>query len=176
MSVRTAIFTLGVAFALLSPTNGNAQLAKSGAFEAYASFGWTGTNYAVADGHIYWIGESRGVILNKSDNGFLHQAAVVCPSYADIKGSAIATGGYCTTTDSDGDTITILNKGQTASGGAGGEIEGTGFSGTCVDGTGKYKGIKCEMKTTYRDVAYREAGAAAQGEGLAEWKGTWQLP
>ncbi len=82
-----------LAFALFAATTSHAQLAKEGTFTLDVGTGWSGTNYAIGDNHIYWIGELRGSVFNREGKGFLHGSSVICPAWADIEKNGVVGGG-----------------------------------------------------------------------------------
>ena len=171
MTAVTLPFAMGTAGA-------QEDLQRSGTFTVDLAFHWRGTDHQVGTDHIYWLGESRGVVLNRTGSGFFHKAALFCPGYADVKGEAVATGGFCVVTDADGDRVTIRYGGATETGAAGDSsaIDETGAAVTCLEGTGKYEGIKCQMAAEFGDIAIRSFGSKSQGEGLGQWTGEYQLP
>ena len=167
-------------FALLSCVSVQAAepaLPKQGTFSADIGVFWIGKNYTMAETHTYWIGDAKGVILNRSGKGFLHQASVLFPAAADVIGDAVDLSGYAIATDKDGDKVFLRLSLKTTSGGAAkGVVEGTQGSVHIIGGTGKYKGISGKIEASYRDLSLRESGIVAEGEGLHHWQGEWKLP
>jgi len=177
MRIKRVLETL-VTVALLMGlgAQAQAQLAKQGSFTMNSAGHWAGTNYAVGEGHIFWIGTNKGVVLNKAGQGFLHNASYVCPTTADIDGPNVETRSYCIYTDQDGDQIFVRAHAKSYTGGAGVEIQETKSNDIIISGAGKYQGITGNITCTYQDVSFRETGSYIEGEGVSACKGKYKLP
>jgi hypothetical protein len=177
MRIKRVLETLAVvALVMVFGAEAQAQLAKQGSFKTNSAGHWAGTNYAAGEGHIFWIGTNKGVVLNQAGRGFLHNASYVCPTTADIDGSNVETRGYCIYSDKDGDQIFVRAHAQSFSGGAGVEIQETKSNDVIIGGTGKYQGISGNTTCTYQDVAFRETGSYIEGEGVSACEGKYKLP
>src|SRR5262245_19549081 len=108
-------------------------------------------------------GELTGVNLTDGGQPFLHQAAVVCPSVAELSKGGGTSQGYCIATDRDGDKAFIVFKCRNPQPGARceGDFQWTG-------GTGKYSGLR-------GNNSFHAGSIPKTTSGYAVWKGEWQL-
>jgi hypothetical protein len=102
-----------------------------------ATFPWravgTTTNIGSAN-HPYFVGSFAGVIVSADAGNALNHAGITCPGYNDI---GVGAGGYCITTDKDGDTY-ITKWSCTAIPPIPGTLAACDGTGTFSGGTGKF--------------------------------------
>ena len=110
-------------------------------------FGWFGVGkaYEIDKGHYYWVGEFSGTFFNEKGEGSpLHKSGFKCPGFNDLDFANKRTnaGGYCISTDFDGDRLYFtwrFPSGNPAPGSRNaGTIEYNGGTGKYKDWTGKY--------------------------------------
>src|SRR2546428_11279862 len=100
--VLTTLLVGGLVLGLAVPAQ--AQLAQQGTYSGAVQWSSSGKTYDLEKGHVFFTGEFTGTFVNSAGEGFLHNAAVVCPGVNDVslhtkKGRA---RGYCLVTDSAG--------------------------------------------------------------------------
>src|SRR5438445_596455 len=85
-------------------TAAEAQLAKSGTYTVYYAWHGKGERITAEKGQFVLGGTSaHGVLINKTGEGFLHQAPTDCAAgFKSVRGVAEVTG-YCGSVDKDGD-------------------------------------------------------------------------
>ena len=110
-------------------------------------FGWFGVGkaYEMEKGHFYWVGEFSGTFFNeKGDGSPLHKSGFKCPGFNDLDfaNKRTSAGGYCISTDLDGDRLYLtwrIPSGNPAPGSRNaGTVEYNGGTGKYKDWTGKY--------------------------------------
>jgi hypothetical protein len=154
----------------------DAPTAQKGNFKAEIVIHFSGDLLVLEEGHSFWRGDGKGVVMNAAGSGFLHHASIVMSGIVDINGAAVSNDAYAVIADQDGDKVFCRFSLSSKEGGAGAAIEGTSGHVELQGGTGKYKGVKGRAKATYRDIAVREAGAIVEGEGVYTLDGQWARP
>jgi len=118
---------------------------------------------------------AHGVLINKTGEGFLHNAPTDCAAgFKSVRGVAEVTG-YCGSVDKDGDRIFMKWVcSNNAEGWCVGEFD-------WIDGTGKYQGISGKNTLRYKTFGSRTGadtthGTPFENEGYGIWEGSWRLP
>lgn len=117
----------------------NLSFADGHGVKLKGDFGWfavTGLMMPINDGHIYWSGEFSGTYFADDTKSPLHEAAVRCPGYNDVRIAEDKSdlAGYCIFQDASGDQATLHWSGGGKANGAGGEMK-------WISGTGKYANL-----------------------------------
>ncbi len=155
-------FSFGLVFVMFAGS-AQAQMAKSGSFEGVAAWSSYGELTEIVTGSSYWHGGFNGAFLNSDGSGFLHDAALTCPSAGATVGGRQFYQGTCVLTDEEGDQAALVWECEMQ---ANGVCPGPM---TWVAGTGKYKGISGK-----RSFEGRFIGDTTQG--VSYWTGEWKLP
>ncbi len=140
------------------------QLPKSGKFTGKYPLSVTVFKFIELEkDHAFIQQISEGVFLNDAGEGFLHGAATVCPIIGEITKAGFSGNGWCVVTDASGDkAYNVWKCGPLPGGGCEGDFQWTG-------GTGKFVGLKGNGWTDVRLIANTN-------QGIAQWKGEWELP
>ena len=165
------------ALMLVSGWNGaEAQLAKSGDYSVYYSWHARGESMPAEKGKFVLLGlTAHGVLISKTDEGFLHQAPTDCAGGGKNIGGVAEDTGYCGSVDADGDRIFMKWVcSYNADGWCVGEFDWT-------NGTGKYQGISGKSNIRYKIFGFRTSadttsGTPFEGEGYSIWEGSWRRP